>query len=253
MNRPFSLSGKNILITGASSGIGRQCAIRCSESGANVVLIARNTERLENTLRQLSNGQHSVFSIDITDYSGLEAVISEAVKKTGKIDGFIHAAGIETTLPLKNNTIDTYTKIFATNVFAGFEIAKIISLKKYLSEKGGSFVFISSVMGVTGESGKVAYSSSKGALIAGVKSMALELSPKKIRVNAISPAMVETEMAQALFSSIPEESKNEILKLHPLGMGTPDDVAWASIYLLSDAAQWVTGSNLIVDGGYTAR
>lgn len=253
MHNPFSLAGKNILITGASSGIGRQCAIRCSESGANIILVARNTERLENTLQQLAKGEHSVFSLDITEYTGLEPMIAEAVKRHGKIHGFIHAAGIETTLPLKNTHSDTYSKIFSTNVFAGFELAKIVSLKKYLSEEGASFVFISSIMGIVGEPGKVAYCSSKGALIAGVKAMALELASRKIRVNAISPAMVETEMAQALFNSVPEESKNEILKSHPLGIGKPDDISWASIYLLSDAAKWVSGTNMIIDGGYTAK
>ena len=252
-HNPFSLEGKNILITGASSGIGKQCAIRCSESGANIILVARDQARLENTRQQLTEGNHSAFSIDITNYSALESMVAEGVGKTGKIHGFIHAAGLEATLPLKNTSNDLYTKIFSVNVFAGFELAKLLSLKKYLSEEGASFVFISSVMGMVGEPGKVAYCSSKGALIAGIRSMAVELVSRKIRVNAISPSMVETEMAEQLFNSIPEESKNEIIKAHPLGLGKPDDISWASVYLLSEAARWVTGSNLVIDGGYTAK
>ena len=252
MNNPFSLKNKNILITGASSGIGKQCAISCSKMGANIILIARNEVRLKETLAQLGKGNHLYYSLDITKYDEIEPIIKDAVSKVGKVSGFIHSAGIEITLPLKIMTPDIYREIYSVNVISGFEIAKILSKKKY-SNSAASFVFIASIMGIGGQSGKVGYCSSKGALIAGMKAMALELVKRNIRVNSISPAIIETEMAEKLFEKIQDDSKNEIIKMYPLGFGKPEDIANACIYFLSDALKWVTGSNMIVDGGYSAR
>jgi len=143
--------------------------------------------------------------------------------------------------------------MFATNVISGFELARMISKKKYLDENGASFVFISSVIGTLGQPGKIAYCSSKGALISGAKAMALELARKNIRVNCILPGHVKTEMANRLFENISEKSKKEIMDMHPLGLGIPEDIANASAFLLSDASRWITGTILIVDGGYSAR
>ncbi len=252
MNNPFSLKNKNILITGASSGIGRQCAISFSQLGANVILIARNKERLKDTFNKLEKGNHLTISQDITEYNKLEEIVNVAVDKVGKISGFIHSSGIEMTIPLRNMQPSYYEEMFSVNVIAGFEIAKIISKKRYLDGKGASFVFISSVMGILGQSGKSAYCASKGALISGTKAMALELVKKKIRVNCILPGVVETEMSNKMFQRLSEESKKEIVDMHPLGLGKPEDIGNACAFLLSDAARWITGSNLIIDGGYSA-
>jgi len=248
----FSLKGRTILITGASSGIGRQCAITASQLGANIILVARNKQKLEETYSKLEKGKHLFFSQDITEYNKLEEIVKEAVENIGKISGFVHSAGIEMTLPLKNITSTHYEKVFSINVISGFELAKIISKKKYLNENGASFVLISSIMGMFGQASKVGYCSSKGALISGAKAMALELAPKNIRVNSILPAVIKTEMSKKLFDVIPEEAKISIINMHPLGLGTPEDVANACIFLLSDASRWITGTNLIVDGGYSA-
>jgi len=253
LNNLFSLKNKNILITGASSGIGRQCAISCSQMGANVGIVARSEERLKETYEQLENGNHIYFAQDITEYDKVESVITEAVSRVGKLHGFIHSAGMEITLPLKMMKPERYEQLFSINVIAGFEIAKIISKSKYLDDGGASLIFISSVMSILGESGKVGYCASKGALISGVRAMALELVNKNIRVNSISPSIIETDMTKRLFESIPETSREEILKMHPMGFGKPEDVANACVFLLSDASRWITGSNLIVDGGYSAR
>lgn len=250
---PFSLTNKNIIITGASSGIGRQCAICCSQMGANVILIARNEKRLLQTYKELAVGNHGFYPIDITDYGQVESFISDLVLKYGKISGFIHSAGIELTLPLRTTKPEILHKIFETNVVAGIEWSRILTQKKYIHPDGGSLIFIASVMGMLGQSGKIAYSSSKGALLAGCKAMALELSGKKIRVNCISPAMVQTEMAESLFSSLTSDAVANIVRAHPLGLGLPTDIAWACCYLLSDAARWITGSNLVVDGGYSIQ
>ena len=252
MNLAFSLSNKNIIITGASSGIGRECAITFSQLGANVILIARNEERLTQTFNKLSKGNHIIIVQDITKYDKLEEIVSNAVKKAGKISGFVHSAGMEMTLPLRSMTPSYYEDMFAINVISGLELARIISKKKYLDKNGASFVFISSVMGILGQLGKIGYCSSKGSLISGVKAMALELASKKIRVNCILPGVVETEMSSEMFQKLSEESKKNIVDMHPLGLGKPEDIAYACVYLLSDSARWVTGTNLIIDGGYSA-
>ena len=253
MDSIFDLKNKNIIVSGASSGIGRQCAVTFSQLGANVILIARNEERLKDTFNKLKKGNHLTISQDITEYDKLEEVVNTAVGKIGKISGFVHSAGIEMTVPLRSMTPSYYENMFAINVISGFELARIISKKKYLDEKGVSLIFISSVMGMLGQSGKIGYCASKGALISGSKAIALELAKKNIRVNCVLPGVVETEMSNKMLENLPEESKKSIINMHPLGLGRPEDIAYACAYLLSDFAKWVTGTNLIVDGGYSAR
>ena len=157
------------------------------------------------------------------------------------------------TLPLRSMNPSYYENIFRINVISGFELARIISKKKYLDERGASFIFISSVMGMLGQAGKVGYCLSKGALLPGAKAMALEIARKNIRVNCILPGVVETEMTNKMFDSLPEESKKSIINMHPLGLGKANDIAYACAYLLSDATRWITGSNLVIDGGYSAQ
>ena len=253
MESPFRLDGKNILITGASSGIGKQCAIECSKEGANIILIGRNTERLKQTMDEMEGKTHLFYSLDITDFENIEPMVSDAVNQLGKIHGFIHSAGIETTLPLKVLKPVNYQELFNVNVIAGFEFARIITKKKYINETGASLLFIASITGIIGRVGLIAYSATKGALISAVKSMALELASKNIRVNSISPGTVMTEMMKKYLETLNDEQRNKRLDNIPLGIGAPKDVAHGCIYLLSDAAKWVTGTNLIVDGGYCAK
>lgn len=249
----INLKGKTIFITGASSGIGRECAVKAAQLGANVVLVARNHERLKQTLDVLVGDQHIYFSCDVTTSNQLEEVVRQAVDKLGKISGFIHSAGIEATIPLRNMKRGKFEEMFSVNVLAAFEIARLLSKKKYLDPGGSSFIFIGSVIGMRGEPGKVAYSSSKAALIGGTKSMAIELAPKNIRVNCVMPGVVETEMSVKLFQAVPEHSKQEIIKKHPLGLGQPEDIAHLCMFLLSPAARWITGSAIPIDGGYSAH
>ena len=249
----FSLSNKTILITGASSGIGRSCAVQCSKMGASLLLMGRNVDELNRTVSELQPGTKvEIIVADFSKMVDLELVIAEKILTIGKIAGFIHCAGVEKTLPLKKQTSEVFQSIFDINVFAGFELAKIISLKKYKAEKA-SFVFIASVAGMVGESGKTIYSASKGAVISGARSMSMELARSDIRVNSISPAMVKTPILEKMFDGIGEEATQNIIKKHPLGIGEPEDVANACVFLLSDAAKWITGTNLVVDGGYTAQ
>lgn len=249
----FSLSNKTILITGASSGIGRSCAVQCSKMGASLLLMGRNVDELNRTVSELQPGTKvEMIVADFSKMIDLELLIAEKILTIGKIAGFIHCAGVEKTLPLKKQTSEVFQSIFDINVLAGFELAKIISLKKYKAEKA-SFVFIASVAGMVGESGKTIYSASKGAVISGARSMSMELARSDIRVNSISPAMVKTPILEKMFDGIGEEASQNIIKKHPLGIGEPEDVANACVFLLSDAAKWITGTNLVVDGGYTAQ
>ena len=214
------------MVTGASSGIGRQCAITFSQLGANVILIARNKERLKDTFNKLEKGNHLIISQDITEYNKLEEVANTAVDKVGKISGFVHSAGIEMTLPLRSMQPSYYENMFATNVISGFELARIISKIKYIYKEGASFVFISSIFGIISQPAIAAYSSSKGALISGVKSITLELALKNIRVNCISPGQIEsTRMTDIIFDKLSKEEKIKRIEMYPLGLGKPEDIA----------------------------
>jgi NAD(P)-dependent dehydrogenase (short-subunit alcohol dehydrogenase family) len=248
----FSLFNKNILITGASSGIGRECAITASQFGANIILLARDKTRLKETHNKLKKGNHLYFSQDITEFSKLEKIIETSVKKIGRISGFIHSAGIEMTVPLRQMNPIQYQQLFSLNVISGFELARIISKKEYLSDNYPSFVFISSVMDSLGQKGKIGYCSSKGALLAGCKAMALELVNKNVRVNCVSSGVIKTDMSKKMFDILPKNSFESIINMHPLGLGTPQDIANVCIFLLSDSSKWITGTNIIVDGGYSA-
>jgi NAD(P)-dependent dehydrogenase (short-subunit alcohol dehydrogenase family) len=254
MKDTFSLEGKNIIVTGASSGIGRQCAISCSKMGATVILMGRDNERLKQTVESMTNKEnHLLFSIDLCEYEKVEQILDNAVSMKGKIDGLINAAGIASTLPFKMVTPRKMDEYFRTNVIAGINLSRLVTNAKVVSEKGASIVFISSVMGMVGEKGKSLYGMTKGALIAASKSLALEFAAKKIRVNTISPGVVVTPMTGNDFYSQDEELLNLVKSYHPLGLGEPSDVAGACIFLLSDASRWITGTNLVIDGGYTAH
>jgi len=253
-HNPFSLEGKTILVTGASSGIGRQCSISCSEMGAKIVLIGRNEDRLRETIQLMEKPETHLYSvIDLTEYDKIEALLKEVLEKSGKIHGIVHSAGISTTLPLNMVSPKKMEEFFQTNVYGAINLTRLITKKAIFAEEGGSIIFISSVMGIVGEVAKSLYSMTKGALISGSRSLALELAERKIRVNCISPGVVVTPMSQNAVYSQDEESFNKVIGLHPLGLGTPEDVANACLYLLSDASRWVTGTNIVLDGGYTAK
>lgn len=251
MENSFSLSGKKILITGASSGLGRQCAVECSRIGAQLVLMGRNSERLIETLSLLNGDNHSYYALDLLESGNIPPAIADIVTKVGKLDGVINSAGISGVYPINTMTEERMLYMFKTNVISAIEITREIIKKKNFNPDGGSVVFISSVMGVVGDKAKSLYSMTKGALIAGTRSLACELASRKIRVNCISPGAVLTPINEKLPYMADEEARKELTNKHPLGLGQPTDVANGAVYLLSDASRWMTGQNLIIDGGYS--
>jgi NAD(P)-dependent dehydrogenase (short-subunit alcohol dehydrogenase family) len=249
----IDLTGKRILVTGASSGIGRAVAQQAAIQGGCLVLMGRNINRLKDTFESLRGVGHKYFQADITDYKYVAELIHTSVAENGPISGFVHSAGIDKLIPFKASTPMVFKEVFETNIISGFEVARILSQKKMYDSNGASFIFMSSVLGNLGEAGKIVYCSSKGALLSGTKAMAIELASKNIRCNCVLPGIVETELVKRLFESITLEAKEKIIANHPLGLGKPSDVAALVSFLLSDQARWITGSDFIIDGGYSAQ
>lgn len=248
MDTPFDLKDRTVLITGASSGIGRQTAISVSAAGARVVLVGRNTERLRITLEQLQGSGHTYYTVDITDEGAVEQMVSELPA----LNGVVHAAGILAVMPFKIQDSKHIDQITTTNYIAPVNLTRRLLNSKKL-QNGGSVVFITSVNGTfTAVKGFSAYAGAKAALNSFSKVLALEYASRKIRVNTIAPGMIKTEMLEEMTKTVSAESVEQDKQKYPLGdYGDPEDVANAAIYLLSAASKWVTGTALIVDGGLT--
>lgn len=246
---PFDLSGKRFLITGASSGIGRACAIAASSMGASLVLTARNDDALEETRQQCRSGEHIIFSGDITNAD----FIIELVTRSGKIDGLVHAAGVAPMCPTAVLTRNELESSFQINYFSFVELMRFYARQKYRN-KAFSAVVISSVSALIGWPGGVAYCGSKGAVSASVRAMALELAPKGVRVNAVCPSNIRTPLYLSGAVEVNDDvALQELIKKQPLGLGEPEQVAWPVCFLLSEAANFITGIDLAVDGGYLAQ
>lgn len=245
---PYSLRGKKILVTGASSGIGRGIAIECSRIGASVIITGRNAERLQETLCMMDHQQEH--SMVIADLSSVEGVFTLADAVDNNIDGLVLCAGFTIVKPFKYVSEKDIYDIMDVNYKAPVLLAQRLLKKKKIS-KGASIVFISSVSGVfiSAPAGAL-YSGSKGAVNGIAKAMAIDLSSRGIRVNCVNPGMVDTNIFAK--GDITKEQLEEDVKNYPLGRyGKPEDIAYAVIYLLSDASKWVTGTNLKIDGGLT--
>ena len=246
---PFDLEGKRILITGASSGIGRACAIAASQLGASVVVTGRRFDALNETLSKCVGQGHVSLVGDITSSS----FVLELVEKCGKLDGLVHAAGIAPMCPIGMLTHDHVEAIMKTNDYSFLELMKYYSKKKCRND-AFSVVAVSSVSSSVGWSGGIVYCGSKGALSSSVRALAVELASKRIRVNAVCPSNIRTPMYEAGALDINNaDAIRDLIKKQPLGLGEPDQVAWPVCFLLSDAARFITGVNLPVDGGYLAQ
>ncbi len=248
---PFTLEGKTILVTGASSGIGRQCAIDCSKMGANVIAIGRDQKRLDSVIAD-TEGASACYSYDLQNIEGIEELILKIVVSHGKLDGFIHAAGIEVTNPVKLSKPEEYESLYRVNCMSAFEIVKnLCGIKTF--NKGGSIVLIGSISGVIARKGLSAHAASKGALMSAARVMALEMAHREIRVNTVSPGTILTPMMQNVLVAMKEDDRSKRVDGFPLGLGQTTDISSACIYSLSNASRWVTGQNIIVDGGYSIQ
>lgn len=243
---PYSLEGKTILVTGASSGIGKATAIECSKLGARVVITGRDEARLQQTLSSLEGEGHVVITADLGEDDGIRFL----VERVPVLNGIVHAAGISDTVLFQFLKKERLENIFNINFFAPVVLSQLL-LKKKLLQKGGSIVFLSSIDGpVTAHIGNSMYSATKGALSAMMQNMSIELASKGIRVNAVLPGMTETPLIHN--DDITQEQLNKDMELYPLKRyADPREMAWAIIYLLSDASTFTIGASLVVDGGFT--
>ncbi|PTP03442.1 short-chain dehydrogenase [Vibrio splendidus] len=247
------LDNKKVLITGGSSGIGRSIAQVFSQQGAQVIIVGRNSMRLDQTLALLEKGDHLALQCDLASPSSIENLFRELCTDIGELDAVIHCAGIQKTLPLQALKETDFEQVFNTNVKSAQFLAKSYRKKGRYNPSGSSLVFMSSVAGTCGEPAISTYSASKAALLGLSKSLASELARNKIRVNCIAPGHVETEMAIEFSKTLTAEQNQRIHDKHPLGLGSPEDVANAALYLASGLSRWVTGTTLYVDGGYSAQ
>lgn len=248
MNNPFSLEGKTILVTGASSGIGRGIAVECSKMGAKIVITGRNEGRLLETYNLLSGAQNVMLLSDLN----CEVGINDLVSNLPFLNGIVHCAGITDNSPFLFATRKKFDEVMNVNFYAPTEITRIV-LKSKILTKNSSIVFISSISGIyTSSIAFSVYSASKGALNGLIKSLALELAQKEIRINSINPGIVETNIFDSgIITS--ENLENEKQKYPLKRFGKPSDIAYATIFLLSDASSWITGANLVIDGGFTLQ
>jgi NAD(P)-dependent dehydrogenase (short-subunit alcohol dehydrogenase family) len=220
--------------------------------GASVLAVARNENRLQELVCELSGKGHAYECKDLQDPANLPELMQDWAGRHGKIDGLVHAAGIQITSPLRIFNLPEYDQMWSVNVRAAFMLAKGFESRQ-VRQEAGSMVWVSSVAGLVGQSAISGYSSAKGALIAGARSLAVELAYKGIRVNCVAPGYVKTPMLDKVTERLGETRMQELEALHPLGIGQPPDVANACAFLLSDAARWITGTTLVVDGGYSAK
>jgi len=245
---PFSLVGKTILVTGASSGIGRAIAIACSQMGANLVITARNEIRLSETFSMLEGEGHLQICADLI----IDKELLTLLESLPKLDGIVNNAGIANPLVLQLTEKEDVNEILQINALVPIHLTRLVLQHKKLN-KGASLVYISSINGNNcAYIGSSIYAASKSALTGFMKGVALELAPRGIRANCINPGMIETDLLKT--GSIGQEELEKDRLKYPLKRyGKPEEVASAAVYLLSDATQWITGSSLLIDGGYTLQ
>ena len=242
---PFSLTGSTILVSGASSGIGRCTARMISERGGRVIATGRHQQRLRACLEELAGDGHHSIAADLVDEGDRKRVVAECPP----LQGIVHCAGVSRVAPIRYTKEKILREMFAINVEAPIHLTRELVIARQ-PQPGGSIVFVSSISGLFGWSGYAAYGSSKAALASVSRSLAAELAPQKIRCNSVAPAMVRTRMTDGGFS---QEQLEKDEGKYPLGYGLPDDVGGAIVFFLSGASRWITGQCLVMDGGLTLQ
>ncbi|QIL39198.1 SDR family oxidoreductase [Pedobacter sp. HDW13] len=241
----FSLEGKKILVTGASSGIGKATAIMFAANGATLIITGRDEQKLNAVLTQLDDQKHRAITCDLSD----EEALKKLADSVDQIDGLVYSAGVIDYTLYKNLNREKYDKIFNVNFYSAIQLTNYL-LKFKKIEKGSSLVYISSISSILGVPATALYGASKAALNTAVKVLASELAPRKIRANTVMPGIVRTPMITEAEGLIESEAFDLAEKQYPLGFGTPDDVASACLFLTSDASKWITGTSILLDGGH---
>ena len=249
MINPMDLTGKQILVTGASAGIGKETSIQLSKLGAKVIMIARQEERLKETFNLLEGNGHHYYIFDLERISEIEDLINYIVKSCGSFDGFVHCAGIAPMRPLSMTKYENILNAMNINFFSFIEITRCIT-KKSSFKLGGSIVGISSIASVKGQKSKLSYNASKAAMDAAIRCIACELQNKKIRINSVMPGWVATDMYTSFIDRHGDSNESgEMLKRQILGVSAPYEIANTVAFLLSDATKTITGTSLVIDGG----
>ena len=248
---PMSLEGRTILVTGATSGIGRATAVYVSRLGARVVASGRNEERLNETLAMLDGEGHLGRLFDLAALDGIVPWLKALCAEVGPLNGIAHCAAVQATRPIQAINPAFVSDVLLQNLGAALMLAQGFRLKACHGSPA-SLVYVSSSAALKTAPGNVVYAASKGGIISAVKGLGVELVRDGVRVNAVAPAMIDTPMTEQFRAILSEENFKRVIDMHPLGLGQPDDVAAAIAFLLADTAKWITGSILCVDGGFLA-
>ncbi len=248
----MALTDKRILVTGASGGIGRATAIMLSNLGAKVVIAGRDLEKLRKTESLLPPGQSIIEQFDFANSEDIVEWMRSLARRTGRFDGLVHSAGIHFFKPLSSITVKSFNRMFSINTLSCAMLVKAMQITDVGADEA-SIVLISSTAAIKGDPANGLYGASKGAIFSLVKAFALELVSRKIRLNTVAPALVQTDMADNTRDLLTEDAFRAIVDMHPMGIGEPADVANAIAFLLSDASRWITGVCLPVCGGLSAR
>jgi len=252
MINPMDMTEKHVIVTGASSGIGQETAVLLSQLGAKIILVARNVERLEQTARMLEGDGHGVEPFDLSRADEIPLWMKGLTKKYQPLDGVVHSAGLQLSRPVRDWKAEDCDMLMKVNLYPCFALARGLR-QKGVHADGASLVFVSSAGGLVGLVGLSIYVASKAGVIGLTRTLALELVRDGIRVNVVAPGSVHTEMIDGVLNELPADFLDKLVAKHPLGLGTPRDVAHAVAFLLAETGRWITGTTLVVDGGYTAQ
>jgi NAD(P)-dependent dehydrogenase (short-subunit alcohol dehydrogenase family) len=253
MNNPLDLSGKTVLVTGASAGIGRSTAVLLSRLGARIVLSARNADRLEQTAGEMDGSGHYIAALDLANPNEISGWMAGVIEAVGPLSGLAFCAGVAPIMPIRFLSLKQFEEVMRVNFYSAAMLLKEFARKR-VHQEAASVVFVASVAGMRGKAARSAYGASKGALIAFAKSAAVELAKEGIRVNCVAPSYVRTDMYEKAGDFLtPQQLQACVEGRQPLGLGAPLDVAQAIAFLLADSGKWITGSVLAVDGGFLAQ
>jgi NAD(P)-dependent dehydrogenase (short-subunit alcohol dehydrogenase family) len=247
-----ALAGKRFLVTGATSGIGREASVALSRCGARVVFSGRNAARLAQTESMLEGTDHHAAEASLDDVDAVAEWAKGLAQQHGPFDGIFHAAGVAALRPARMLKQSHVNDVFGSSIMASLGLAKAASQKGFVND-GASVLFMSSVAGSRGQAGMTTYSAAKAAVDGLVRSLACELAPRQIRVNALASGAVNSEMHQSITSQLGEVGVSAYEAHHLLGFGQPQDIAQTTVFLMSSAARWITGTTLVIDGGYMVK